>query len=64
LEKATLLNCLNKKIDIDYCMEDNEIKNIKRLVIKLNENGTRAFNISIEKDKIKEAPKKSNLLKK
>ena len=64
LEKATLFNCLNKKIDVDYCVEENEIKNIKRLVININDNGIRDFSISIEKDKTKAPPKKSNLHKK
>ena len=61
LEKATLFNCLNKKTDVDYCVEENEIKNIKRLVIKINENGSKEFSISIEKDKIKVSPKKNKL---
>ena len=64
LERATLFNCLNKKVDVDYCVEENEIKNIKRLVIKINDDGIRDFSISIEKDKTKGPPKKSNLLKK
>ena len=64
LEKATLFNCLNKKIDVDYCMDENEIKSIKRLVINVDETGTRQFTITIEKDKIKTVSKKSNLHKK
>ena len=64
LEKATLFNCLNKKTDVDYCVEENEIKNIKRLIIKINENGSKEFSISIEKEKIKVSPKKNKLYSK